>query len=147
MTDRDLISHQGVTDMAKSAGSGKCVHCLRDVPELTWDHIFPVSWYPETTPRNIAKWKAPSCAWCNKHYGVLEQDLLICLGLCVSPYDEKSKGIAQKALRSIDPRQTKNHRDAKARENAVSAYIATCCILSAGTHPRQALFCCGDRRL
>ncbi len=101
--------------MKKSAGPGKCVHCLRSVPERNWDHIFPVSWYPNTTPQNMEKWKVPSCYRCNKEYGIIEEDLLLHFGLCLNPHDENTKNIVEKARRSIDPKYGKNNKDKKAR--------------------------------
>jgi len=29
--------------------------------QVTDEHIFPLSWYPDDTPGNIWKWQAPSC--------------------------------------------------------------------------------------
>jgi hypothetical protein len=31
------------------------------VAERDWDHVFPISWYPDTTPPDLEKWKIPSC--------------------------------------------------------------------------------------
>jgi hypothetical protein len=41
--------------MARSRrlGPGKCVHCLKDVEERNSDHVFPASWYPDSTPPNL----------------------------------------------------------------------------------------------
>ncbi len=102
--------------MAKSVGAGRCVHCLKVVQERNWDHVFPESWYPETTPPDIAKWKAPSCIRCNRDYGKIEQDLLIIFGLCLDPNHPDTKGIAKKALRSIKPEYGRDRKDRRARE-------------------------------
>jgi hypothetical protein len=103
--------------MARRPDPGICVHCLGEFEWLNWDHVFPESWYPETTPKNLHKWQIPSCYQCNKEYGEFERDLMIRLGLCLEPEDEESKGIAQKALRAIDPLKAKNNKDRKARLN------------------------------
>ena len=58
----------------KKLGPGKCVHCLKDVEERNSDHVFPESWYPDSTPPNLEKWQIPSCIPCNSEYGKLEQD-------------------------------------------------------------------------
>ena len=89
--------------MAKRPPAGKCVHCLKYSDNLTWDHVFPQAWYPDTTPPNIEKWKIPSCPRCNREYGKLEEDLLWRLGLSVDPKDQKSLGITNKVLRSTKP--------------------------------------------
>ena len=43
-----------------------CVYCLKLFEELTSDHVFPKSWYPETTPENLEKWQMPACVECNQ---------------------------------------------------------------------------------
>jgi hypothetical protein len=60
--------------MAKGPGPGKCVHCLSDTVERNWDHVFPKSWYPEVTAKDLAKWQVPSCIPCNTKYGKIESD-------------------------------------------------------------------------
>jgi hypothetical protein len=96
--------------------SGKCIYCLDDFNELTWDHVLPISWYPESTPRNIEKWKVPACLECNKHLGNIEEDLLLRLALCLDPKSIASLGIPNKALRSVNPLYGKNEKDKKIRE-------------------------------
>ena len=102
--------------MARRPPPGKCVHCLKDGLERTWDHVFPESWYPKTTGANIEKWKIPACESCNKEYGVLEQDLMLRLGLCIDPNAFESTGVVPKVLRSLDPKLAKNDKDRRARE-------------------------------
>ena len=94
---------------------GKCVHCLRDNVTRTWDHVFPKSWYPDTTPSNLAKWKIPSCDKCNAEYGELEQDLLMRLACCVDPNAAASSGIYSKVLTSVDARYATNPKEARIR--------------------------------
>jgi len=100
--------------MASRPPPGRYVHCLEYKDRLNWDHVFPAAWYPETTPKDLYKWQIPSCIHCNNIYGVLEKDLMIRLGLCLEP-DDPCKGIAEKALRSIDPSLAKNEKDRLAR--------------------------------
>lgn len=90
---------------------GKCVHCLKDPVERTWDHVFPRSWYPDTTPSQNFKWKIPTCLPCNKKYGDMEQEMLIRLGLCPNPRAISASGIASTVLRALDPGQARNERD------------------------------------
>jgi len=94
---------------------GNCVHCLEYSDNLTWDHVFPQAWYPDTTPPNIEKWKIPSCTRCNREYGKLEEDLLWRFGLSIDPEDQKSLGISNKVLCSTRPIFAKNERDRKHR--------------------------------
>lgn len=99
----------------KKIGPGRCVHCLREVEERSSDHVFPESWYPDSTPPEIEKWQIPSCIPCNSDYGRLEQDFLIKIGLCLDPDDPASASIVQKALRSVKPTAARNPRDAQHR--------------------------------
>ncbi len=103
--------------MSKKAGPGKCVHCLKDVEERNWDHVFPASWYPNSTPPNLEKWQIPSCIPCNSNYGKLESDFLTKVGLCLDPDDPASRSIVQTALRSVRPSAARNPRDAQHRLN------------------------------
>ena len=106
----------------------------------TWDHVFPESWYPDTTPSDIAKWKIPACHQCNKEYGELEQDLMIRIGLCIDPEAVESEGIVPKVLRSLNPNLAKNERDRKARQAKVAQImretIAGAAIPKSATYPR-----------
>jgi hypothetical protein len=98
--------------MARKLGPGKCVHCLKNVEERNSDHVFPESWYPDSTPPNLEKWQIPSCLPCNSEYGKMEQDFLLKVGLCLDPFDSASKSIVEKALRSLKPGAARNPRDA-----------------------------------
>lgn len=109
--------------MAKRPPTGKCVHCLKYSDNLTWDHVFPQAWYPDTTPPNLEKWKIPSCPRCNKEYGKLEEDLLWRLGLSVDPKNQKSLGITARVLRSTKPIYAKNERDRKLRSAKLKSIV------------------------
>jgi hypothetical protein len=104
--------------MAKKnkAGPGPCVHCLAYFEKRTWDHLFPVSWYPDSTPENLELWKFPACEPCNADYGRLEQDLLLRAGLCLDPAILHASGIPERVLRSIDPEHAKDEKDRRVRE-------------------------------
>ena len=101
--------------MAKKFTRCRCVHCLEEFDSLTSDHVFPDSWYPETTPENLEKWQMPACTKCNTVHGRMENDLLLRFGLCVDPDDPNSLGIVQKALRSVDPTYAKKEKDREHR--------------------------------
>jgi hypothetical protein len=98
------------------AGPGPCTHCLVQCAERTWDHVFPVSWYPDTTPENLERWKFPACEPCNAAYGRLEQDLLLRAGLALDSSARAASGIPGAAFRAIDPAHAKNEVDRRARE-------------------------------
>jgi hypothetical protein len=102
--------------MAKNPGKGRCVHCLNEAQERNWDHVFPKSWYPDTTAADMEKWRIPSCVACNHDYGELERDLVGRLGLALDAKNPASAGLAEKALRAINPEAAKTEGDAAARD-------------------------------
>ena len=79
----------------------RCVHCLRYVAKTTADHVFPSSWYPDTTPSTVQRWTVPVCMDCNNKHGQLENDLLTRLMLCIDPNLEAVSGLKSKVLRSL----------------------------------------------
>jgi predicted DNA binding CopG/RHH family protein len=103
--------------LAEGASKGRCVHCLRLTESITADHVFPNSWYPDTTPPTVQRWTVPSCPKCNRELGQLEKDLLLRLIFCVNPKSQATSGLASKALRSIGldtdglSEKEKTHRD------------------------------------
>jgi hypothetical protein len=82
-----------------------------------WDHVLPKSWYPDTTAADMEKWQIPSCIACNDRYGKLERDLIGRLGLTLDAKNPASAGLAEKALRAINPDAAKNEGDAAARND------------------------------
>lgn len=105
----------------KKSRSDRCVFCLKYFNEenpddrRTDEHIFPKSWYPDSTPDNIEKWQVFSCHSCNEEYSKIEDNLFSRLGLCIPHNQAKTSGIPEKALRSLTPRYAKNKRDRKLR--------------------------------
>jgi len=79
----------------------RCVHCLRLTETPQADHVFPDSWYPDSTPATVQRWTVPSCPECNSKLGQLEKDLLIRLGLCIDPKSEAASGLASRVFRSL----------------------------------------------
>jgi hypothetical protein len=102
--------------MAKKPSAGKCVHCLGDLADGSWDHMFPRSWYPDATPENLEKWKIPSCVACNQHYSKIEDDVLNRIGLALDAKNPASAGIVEAALRAMNPAAGRDERDVAARE-------------------------------
>lgn len=104
--------------MARRPPPGKCVHCLRDPVERNWDHVFPVGWYPDTTPDNIDKWKVPSCVDCNSKLGRMESRFISLIALTLDPKARETSGIPQKVLRSLKAEFARDETDALARTAA-----------------------------
>lgn len=111
--------------MTRKPGPGICIHCLADVPNRNWDHVFPQGWYPDSTPPNLEKWKIPSCIPCNNQYGQIEDDLGIILSMCVDPKSAQASGIWPKSLRAIDPSQGKTEKDRQARARKKEQLLRT----------------------
>lgn len=112
--------------MSKKPNPGKCVHCLQHFKSLTWDHVLPKAWYPNTNNPDEYKWQVPSCQDCNKRYGKLENDLLTRISLCLDPNDQNSLGMFDKGMRAINPKYGKNEKDRnlrKAKKNKLSNEI------------------------
>lgn len=105
--------------MAKRPPLGRCVHCLAANVPRTWDHIFPRSWYPDTTPGNLYKWQAPACFTCNNRLGQLEQELLRSLAMCLDPNNPASASVTQSVLRSMQP-DTANDAEEKQRRKQIA---------------------------
>lgn len=78
---------------------GRCVHC-RGVAS-TKDHVFPDSWYPESTPKKVQRWTVPSCGPCNRDLGLKEKEVFVRLGLCVNPEKVAATGISKRIIRSF----------------------------------------------
>src|SRR3989344_18188 len=85
---------------------GKCVHCFKELVEVTRDHIFPSSWYTDNTQQNIQRLTVPSCRECNEKFGKLEQKLFMRLVPCIDPTKAEMSGITKKLFHTY----TKNPR-------------------------------------
>jgi hypothetical protein len=125
--------------MTRRPPPGICVHCLEPAERMNWDHVFPKSWYPDTTSHELEKWKIPSCIPCNTKYGIMEKEFLIRIGLCLDPNDPACSGIVAKALRSLDPRKARNNKDrkqrAKKRDQILSQMIPSRDVQSSAVYP------------
>jgi hypothetical protein len=101
--------------MAKKPEKGKCVHCLKDAVDRNWDHVFPKSWYPNTTPQNLEKWQIPSCVPCNSRYGKIEDELIGRFAVALDSKNPASAGLVETAIRAINPAAGHDECDAAAR--------------------------------
>lgn len=93
----------------------KCPFCLKSYKNLTKEHVFPESWYPDDLPLNVEKWKVPSCQKCNSEFGKLEQEILILAVLCFDQNNSATKTISDRVLRSINANTGRNEKDRDAR--------------------------------
>lgn len=125
--------------MAKRPKPGKCVHCLSDPVERNWDHVFPKSWYPDTSPADLYKWQIPSCIPCNSALGAIEEEFLRLVSLGLDPFDAASRSIVEKSLRSMNPDGAESERDrnirAALRRHVLSEALQGEAIPKEGTYP------------
>lgn len=124
--------------MTKKFYNTRCVYCLSHFEALTSDHVFPKSWYPETTPDNLEKWQVPSCDKCNQKYSKLENELLLKFGLCVDPLEAKSLGIADKVLRSVKAGCAKSELDRVHRQKRLERTMQE--MVPAEKIPKESVF-------
>jgi len=92
--------------------------------ERNWDHVFPESWYPDTTPPNLYKWQIPSCVPCNKALGEIEDEFLVLVALCLDPKAPASRSIVEKALRAMNPQAARTPSDRRARASLAQRVLA-----------------------
>lgn len=88
-------------DVAKTKAVILCIHCLRPTDAPEGDHVFPSSWYPDTTPSTVQRWTAPSCAKCNREFGQMEKDLLVRLVGCIDPKSSAVSGLYARTFRAL----------------------------------------------
>ncbi len=79
----------------------RCVHCLKKLDDVSRDHVFPKSWYPDNTPANVQRPTVPTCFRCNNNLGKLEKELFLRLAMCVDPQKAQASGINRKMLDSF----------------------------------------------
>ena len=89
----------GSPKLKRPKNDGRCVHCLEQA--TTKDHVFPDSWYPESTPTTVQRWTVPCCVRCNGELGQAETEVFVRLALCVNPQKIAASGLSQRAIRSM----------------------------------------------
>jgi hypothetical protein len=96
-------SHYTNSTVKRPKSDGRCIHCRQKMEKdsETADHVFPSSWYPDTTPETVQRWTVPSCAKCNREIGEKEKQVLIRVALCINPTKPEALGILKRAYRSL----------------------------------------------
>src|ERR1700726_2850234 len=87
---------------------GRCIHCggtfvnkPKDPLCRTEDHVFPTSWFPDSTPASVQRWTVPSHLKRNNDLGAMEKDLFIRLSFCTDPRKLEASGLSKKALAAL----------------------------------------------
>ncbi len=94
----------------------KCIHCF-SAAAVEADHLIPKSWYPDTTPADLNRPTVPSCKTCNRKLGRIEGKLFFRFALMLDPDDPASSGLADRAIRSVDPSVGRNEQDTRSRDS------------------------------
>lgn len=99
----------------KRKRDGECIFCGAS-GQVTDEHIFPESWYPDDTPPNVWKWQAPSCYECNHvYYAPKELRVFPFLAMSTNPQMPGAKGIGERAWRAADESSGSTAKDKQAR--------------------------------
>jgi hypothetical protein len=98
------MDYKGKSERAKE----RCIHCggafvdkAQDPLSRSDDHVFPTSWFPDSTPTTVQRWTVPSHLKCNNDLGVLEKDIFIRLSFCTDPRTIEASGLSKKALAAL----------------------------------------------
>jgi hypothetical protein len=95
--------------------NGICIFCGAK-GQVTDEHIFPESWYPDDTPGDLWLWQAPACYACNHdYYGKKEARIFPFLAMTAEPDHSGAKGIADRGFRAADENAGKKPKDKAAR--------------------------------
>lgn len=91
-----------------------CIYC-RSASATEEEHVFPDSWYPDTTPPSLARLKVPSCGRCNDEWEKVERRLGLELAMAVTPGTPEVAGVVERLNRSWQPAQAKRDKDREHR--------------------------------
>jgi len=94
---------------------GPCTYCLKHCDELEREHVFPKSWYPDSTPPNAWKWWVPSCPECNDKYQKVEDELLVRFASGIGPYGG-FRTVYKRVIQSVRSEFARDRKDARKRE-------------------------------
>ena len=94
--------------MSKSVSDERCIHCgvafvrkAGDPLSKSNDHVFPTSWFPDSTPTTVQRWTVPSHLKCNNDLGALEKDLFLRLSFCTDSRKMEASGLSKRALAAL----------------------------------------------
>ena len=100
--------------MEHALSNDLCIYC-RTATATEDEHVFPDSWYPDTTPANVTRLKVPSCGRCNDEWEKVERALGQELVMSVTRGTPGVAGVAERLTRSWQPQRAKNEKDRRHR--------------------------------
>lgn len=99
-----------------------CAYCTQ-ANTGTKDHVFPRSWFPDSTPLDVTKWTVPCCAGCNNEKSRLENYSLQRLAACIDTSSNAATGIWEKVFRGLNESAGRDAPDREKRRRAHKAYF------------------------
>ena len=93
----------------------RCAYCA-DAVATTFDHVFPTSWYPESTPTRVQRWTVPACGQCNNLYSHMEKVIGLLLSMSVDGDLQGTSGVWGKLGKAAQPSTARTEKEARARE-------------------------------
>lgn len=87
----------------------KCVYCLKKLERntLTKDHIFPKSWYANSTSSKVQRWTVPACKECNYSLKLSEEEVFLTWAIALDPNEEAASGLKEKMEELVNLDSTK----------------------------------------
>jgi hypothetical protein len=101
-----------------------CIYCRND-SAVEEEHVFPDSWYPDTTPPNLPRLKVPSCGRCNDEWEKVERRLGQELAMAVTPGAPEVAGVVERLNRSWQPAQARKPKDREHRAARLQSMART----------------------
>lgn len=92
----------------------RCAYCADTA--TTVDHVFPTSWYPESTSLRVQRWTVPCCTACNNRFSHVEKVVGLLLSMSVDHALMGASGVWDKLSKAAKPSAARTRKEARARE-------------------------------
>jgi len=91
-----------------------CIYC-QERPGTTRDHVFPLAWYPTTTPATVQRRTVPCCPECNHRLHLAEDAVGLDLISICNPGLREMAGVQESMTRAWKPDRARPGEDRKHR--------------------------------
>jgi hypothetical protein len=95
-------------------GKPVCVYC-RAAESVEKEHVFPRSWYPESTPSNVQRLTVPACRSCNERFKRAEEDFAQAVVMGLDSTRPEAAGVYERLSGSWKPSRAMPGRDFRHR--------------------------------
>lgn len=89
------------------------------------EHVFPKSWYPESTPESVQRLIVPGCHDCNQRWSKIEEEFRTEFLMVISPLKNEAQGLHDKFTRSINPTFASDDTGRKMRAGKAKKILRT----------------------